>query len=226
VNKSSEQIKEMLSFKVPVVFFDLEMEFPCRQVVQDKAAGVMQAVNHLYQLGHREIRMLFAYWENWRKASRFQGFVNMMKKLGYVNPQERIHLIPCSSKISEDGKTIYDYKGIMDNIKHFLESHSECTAVVCGNDVVAMNVLNVAGKIGLKVPDDLSVVGFDNIYASEFAMPPLTTISQPVKKIVSSAWRMLLDSMENKKNEPEKVIVPSELIIRESTGKAKDKDKF
>ncbi len=211
------KVKEMFDCKVPVVFFDTEKKFPCKQVVQDKSEGVIQAVYHLHQLGHKEIYMLFAHWASWEKDTRFKGFVRAMKKFGYHNPQNRILPITYSGSISEDGKQIYDYDDIIKNIKEFLQTHPNCTAVICGNDIVAMNLINAAWDLGLKVPDDLSVVGFDDLSTSRYTHPPLTTVAQPIGKIVSAAWDLLLDAIENENTEPKKIVIPSELVIRKST---------
>ncbi len=218
---SHEQIRETLKFRIPVVFFDMEHRFPSRQVVQDRAKGIELAVKYLHSLGHKEIYMLFAYWKGCEGNSRFKGFVNAINNLGCEDARSRIRHVTYINTIDENGKSFYDHNDMRSNIKIFLKEHPECTAVICSNDIVAMEVINTAIDIGLNVPNDLSVIGFDDIVAAEHTRPPLTTIVQPVRKIVSAAWDMLLDSIENGNNEPEKIIISPELKIRESTAKAK-----
>ncbi len=215
----TEKIEKALQFKVPTVFFDIDLKFPCRQIVQDKEAGVMRAVEYLYGLGHKDIHMLFAYWGGWQHGDRFRGFVNVMNKLGFDDAQSRVHLITPPLEVNEGGKEVFGHDDVVANIKKFFRDNPECTAVMCSNDLVAMDVMNTAWEMGLRVPEDISVMGFDNIMASEHTYPSLTTISQPVQSIVSAAWKMLLDGIENETSKPEKVVIPSELMIRESTGR-------
>ena len=221
LEESPKRLREKFSWDVPLVFFGMEQKFPCRQVVQDKSAGVMQAIEHLHRLGHKEIYMLFAYWANWDTDGRFEGFIKGMKKLGEDNPHKRMHIVTTEEAITDDGMVVYDQRDMLRNIREFLKTHPQCTAIVCGNDIVAMNVMHAAWEMGIKVPDELSVVGFDNIHTSQYTHPPLTTVAQPISKIVSAAWQMLLDDIENKNDKPAKVVIPSELVIRESTANVK-----
>ena len=90
----------------------------------------------------------------------------------------------------------------------------------CENDETAMGAVQGFKKAGLKVPDDISVAGFDNIDFAAYCDPPLTTIAQPAEAFGRTAVNLLVDLLEGKLTTTPKVIMPFELILRGSTGKA------
>ena len=102
-----------------------------------------------------------------------------------------------------------------------MERHPACTAVLCSSDDVALAVLLALTRMGIRVPDDMSLVGFDNAPAALYSCPPLSTVRQPVRKLVAAVLEMLLESIESGNNEPKKVVIPSEFVARESTGAVK-----
>ncbi len=89
------------------------------------------------------------------------------------------------------------------------------TAVFCYNDMIALGLLSACSQHGLLVPDDLSVVGFDNISISAYTIPPLTTIHQPRFKLGQLAMRMMLEVINGQR--PQNQLLSADLIIREST---------
>ena len=95
------------------------------------------------------------------------------------------------------------------------------TDVIGLNDLCAIGALRGAREAQLRVPQDLSVIGVDNIFLCDYTCPSLTTIDQPIREIGMQAVRMLFDRIENKTNtSPLEKILPSKLILRESTGQA------
>ncbi|OWF97837.1 DNA-binding transcriptional regulator CytR, partial [Klebsiella pneumoniae] len=93
------------------------------------------------------------------------------------------------------------------------------TAVFCHSDVMALGALSLAKRRGLKVPDDLSIVGFDNIALSEFCDPPLTTVSQPRFDIGREGMLLLLEQMQGHNVNSGSRLLDCELIVRGSTQK-------
>lgn len=118
------------------------------------------------------------------------------------------------------GYSLY-FEKFFSHIKTFIKAHPNCTAILCSNDYIAMSVITSLEKLGINVPDDISVVGFDDIPSASYFRPPLTTIAQPVQQLVKASFDLLLESIEQKNSEPKEIIIPSEFIIRESTGKVK-----
>jgi LacI family transcriptional regulator len=106
-------------------------------------------------------------------------------------------------------------------IRQLISSGRPFTAVLCFNDVSAMGTIRALHEAGLRVPEDVSVVGFDDIQSASYQVPSLTTIRQPLQKMGGAAAQLLLKKLANEPI-PECVQVEPELIIRESTAPARD----
>ncbi|MCI2416141.1 LacI family transcriptional regulator [Saccharopolyspora sp. K220] len=91
------------------------------------------------------------------------------------------------------------------------------SAVVCANDLMAIGALDVAREAGLRVPDDLAVVGFDDIDAAELVSPALTTVRNPAYELGATSGRRLLERIEGDTSEPTETVVSADLIVRDST---------
>jgi LacI family transcriptional regulator, galactose operon repressor len=91
------------------------------------------------------------------------------------------------------------------------------TAILASNDVMAFGVMEAARERGKKIPDDISIIGFDDIKQAAHVHPPLTTIRQPLEEMGRRAARMLLEIIENPERLAEKIELPTELVVREST---------
>ena len=101
-------------------------------------------------------------------------------------------------------------------MRHLLDQGFRPTAVVCVNDFMALGVLRLLRERGLRVPEDVSVVGYDNIHLSEFATPALTTVNVPRDRIGHSVCAALL--AERGASPVREVVIEPELIVRDSTG--------
>jgi LacI family transcriptional regulator len=100
--------------------------------------------------------------------------------------------------------------------RELLAAENRPTAIFAANDVSAIETITVAGGLGLGVPGDLSVVGFDNVPESALCEPPLTTVEQSIQQMGYEAVRMLIDLIDNPSNPPEQVVLPTRLIERSS----------
>ena len=217
--KSDVDAASKLGSQVPVVFLDQYISDSGLHVRQDKAAGVEQAVNHLHNLGHENIFMMFGYWANWQEAPRFTGFVKGMEQIGIADANSRIVEICSRRKIDENGHYAHDAEETHQRVQMFLKNHPECTALICSSDEIALTVMRSLHRLGRKIPEDISLVGFDNIPSGRLSWPALTTIAQPIQKLAEATLNMLLHSIKNKESASEKIVIPTELIIRESTGR-------
>jgi DNA-binding LacI/PurR family transcriptional regulator len=95
------------------------------------------------------------------------------------------------------------------------------TAVIVASDTMAMGALRAINASGLSVPDDLAVVGFDGLPASETSSPPLTTLRQPIPQTGETLIKILLDQIDTETREPVRKLIPTELIIRESSSSSR-----
>jgi DNA-binding LacI/PurR family transcriptional regulator len=102
-----------------------------------------------------------------------------------------------------------------------LNSKADFTALFCGNDLIAVGAMQAIESIGLKVPDDIAIVGYDDINLSSMIKPALTTIRQPIKQMAKSAVDLLVEMIETRDlqvNSPKHLMFQMELVIRESSG--------
>ena len=93
------------------------------------------------------------------------------------------------------------------------------TAVFCCNDVMALGAISAIGEKGLRVPDDISIIGYDNIHASRFYAPPLTTIHQSKSRLGVQAVNLLFERINHKSEQRETIEIHPELVVRKSVKK-------
>jgi LacI family repressor for deo operon, udp, cdd, tsx, nupC, and nupG len=104
-----------------------------------------------------------------------------------------------------------------------LEKSRDFTAVFCFNDIAAIGAIRALKDVGLSVPGDVSVVGFDDILSAEYATPSLTTVRQPLLEMGKRGAQVLLDRIANREQEyPAEITMAPEFVVRESTGPVKN----
>lgn len=173
----------------------------------DNAGAIRQAVRHLVELGHRDIAFVEGTPGESDTEERLRAFLDAMDEVGLPHPIERIVAASFNEQIA------YEAAG------RLLHLPSLPTAVVCSNDQIAAGVIRRLSEEGLKVPRDISVVGFDDLPFATQMNPPLTTVRQPIAQIGRRAVELLLRMIEGESEPGEKIIVPSELVVRQSTAK-------
>ena len=167
------------------------------------ACGVKEAIFHFYKLGHRKIVMFSIDWWNNRDNARVRAFEKYTRELGFeYAPVEYL---------AETVNTV-----TTEQISELLNRHREATCVFCVCDTLALKVLQTANFMGIKVPQNLSVAGFDDISAAELSIPPLTTVRQPNKEVAQSAVNYLMNMLEKSDNVVDYAPVCT-LVERQST---------
>ena len=173
----------------------------------DNLTASFDAVNYLHELGHQRIGCIAGPEEMPLCHYRLQGYVQALRRCGItVDP----HYIARGNFTFEAGATA---------LEQLLALPQTPTAVFCHSDIMALGALSYAKRRGLKVPDDLSIIGFDNISLAEFCDPPLTTVSQPRFDIGREAMLLLLNQMSGQVVDSGSRLLDCELIIRGSTSK-------
>jgi DNA-binding LacI/PurR family transcriptional regulator len=204
-----ESLLEHLRFrKVPLVFVDVGPDAPqVGNIRIDYQHGIRQAVQHLAALRHTRIAFLAGPAHLKSALARRDAFQKAMIEIG----------LP--SDLIMDGD--HTLEGGMRGLTHLMTSHHERpTAILCSNDMTAIGVLREAYDRGIKIPGDLSVVGFDDIRLAEFTTPPLTTVQMSQTKLATLAFRALINETEQEvqtQHGKEYSLVTS-LILRRSTG--------
>jgi DNA-binding LacI/PurR family transcriptional regulator len=179
-------------------------------IYHDDVDGSQQLTRHLIQLGHRRIAYLGNSNSGRTTLDRLAGFRQEMEAAGLSVPDHYIYEIPGSGP--EKTALAADY---------FLGLPDRPTALVCFNDMIAIGMLKNFGERGVGVPEEISVVGFDNIIFSNFTNPPLTTFDQPKRFIGQKAAELILSLLgpmsETDVPEQKIQILKGMLLIRKST---------
>ncbi|MBB1199295.1 DNA-binding transcriptional regulator CytR [Enterobacteriaceae bacterium 89] len=185
--------------------FAPELELPTVHI--DNLTAAFNAVNYLHELGHQRIGCIAGPEEMPLCHYRLQGYVQALRRSGItVDP----HYI---------ARGDFTYEAGANALEQLLELPEPPTAVFCHSDIMALGALSLAKRRGLKIPDDLSIIGFDNISLSEFCDPPLTTVSQPRFDIGREAMLLLLDQLSGQNVSSGSRLLDCELVLRGSTAK-------
>ncbi|WP_297079401.1 LacI family DNA-binding transcriptional regulator [uncultured Enterococcus sp.] len=165
--------------------------------------GSYLAVKHLIQQGHRHIGILKENTGYYQLEERFNGYRLALKDADIPFRKQYV--------VSNELTILGGYLAAKE-----LLYRKEITAIFCGNDLMAMGCYKAIHESGRKVPDDISVIGFDGIQFTEYMSPPLTTVAQPTFDIGFTAAKFLVDAIEFPKHRVPNKIFDTKLIIRES----------
>lgn len=182
-------------------------------VVADDYGGVHQAVEHLLQLGHRRIAYLSAdvYW--WQQQ-RVSGYLDALREAGIVPEERWLRAIDC--------RMLPFRERAADAMRDWLKSDWRelgCTALLCYNDGAALGVMEVLQEYGIRIPDELSLIGFDGTILCETASPKLTTVQVPLREIGLRAVRVLIEQIEAGESEAVSLSLPTTLKPGGSTSR-------
>jgi LacI family transcriptional regulator len=177
----------------------------------DYGNGVRQAVDHVVGLGHKNIAFITGPLDLHSSRTRRQAFVDGL----------RHHLIPLERKLVREGT--HTAEGGDKAMKELLKLAKAPTAVVCSNDWTAIGALHAIHAAGLRVPEDVSLVGFDDIPLTSYTNPALTTVRMSASDVGSTAFQALFSLIGENHLEGDVYQVPTRLVIRQSTAKPRRK---
>jgi LacI family transcriptional regulator len=198
--------EQLAKRKVPMVFVDIGPERPDISLLcVDYHHGIRQAVQHLASLGHRDIAFVSGPLRLHSAHSRLAAFHRASQECGIKVD---------ASRIVEGDHTMEG--GMAAGVK-LLTGVKRPTAIMCSNDMTAIGVLHEAYRIGLRVPDDLSVIGFDNIHITQMTIPPLTTIQMSCFELARAAVMALIAHVEGTPKPKRSYPIETQLVVREST---------
>src|SRR5580704_4157148 len=177
-------------------------------ILLDHRRAAELALRHLHQLGHRHIAFMRGQTFSSDSGDRWNSFMAVARELGIEVPPELVVQLQLNLSSPELGYPV---------AQHLLAQKRPFTALVSFNDIAAIGAIRGFRDHNLRVPEDVSVVGFDDIQSAAFHNPSLTTIRQPLRNMGITAARILLERLRGQKDYPEHVAIVPELIIREST---------
>lgn len=201
--------EELVANQVSVVFLD---HGHVRDFVSDLrvdyATGIFEAIRHLFDLGHKDFAFL-AGPQNLKSAViRRKAFTEALNHWG-------LH----SQRTLESNHKV---EGGADAARALLRESHFPTAILCSNDLTALGAMSALQEAGLKIPEDVSVVGFDDIYFARVSHPPLTTVSLSRERLGQLAFEALDRMLHHRTHHGAEYVVETRLIVRQSTGPSRE----
>jgi LacI family transcriptional regulator len=204
-----ETLLEHLRFRnLPLVFVDIGPRAPrVSNIRVDYADGIRQAVQHLAALRHERIAFITGPFRLKSAMARKTAFEAAMREIG----------LPVRPGFIVEGD--HRLEGGKKGLQMLWEVRERPTALMCSNDMTAIGVMREAFELGIKLPEDLSVVGFDDIRIAEFMTPPLTTIQMSQSELARLAFEALLKEVKRETPSPEgsEYVLKTRLVLRSST---------
>jgi LacI family transcriptional regulator len=197
-------IPRLIANRIPFVMHGRHDDPRVSFVDVDNAAGAYTAVTHLVRLGRRRIALISGPSGSLAAEDRKRGYLNAL--------QERRVPVDESLIIHGDFTETSSYEAVQRLLPH------DPDAVFVASDSMALGALRALHEVGKRVPDEVAVVGFDDMPQAATVDPPLTTIRQPIQQTGVLAVEMLIDILENGADPPRRIILPTELVIRASCG--------
>jgi LacI family transcriptional regulator len=207
-SRGHELLDEMTRRGVPLVLVNRGVEdrsLPSATV--DDRRGVRLAVEHLVGLGHRRIAYISGPQGFLTGYLRLQGFAETLDRLG----------LPFEPALIRVGNAFVEAEGAR-LFRQLVDQERRFTAVIAGNDLMALGCYDVLAESGLSCPGDVSVVGFNDMPFADRFHPPLTTVRVPHHRIGEAAAELLLERMASPTAPPRQVVLEPELVVRGSTG--------
>ncbi|MDN4482265.1 LacI family DNA-binding transcriptional regulator [Demequina lignilytica] len=189
---NADTLAALLPRVQPIALVNRDEPVDAPRVVVDSGAGVAEMCRHLIGLGHRRIVHLDGPVGSNAQAARLRG----LTAIGEEHPEVELVRLPCGSTIDE-GHAVFDQARATGS-----------TAIIGFNDLVALGVLEAARDRGVRVPRDLSVVGFDDIPFARLSSPALTTMSVDLEDVGETAWRALEARMKGEEEDGPRVFAP------------------
>jgi len=197
-------LKEIVTSNIPCVLIDIQLEGPnVGYVTSDNSSGSVAAVRHLLESGHRHIAMINGH---------AQADVSILRLEGYKQALAE-HGIAFDDSLVVNGR--FSEQGGKEAASRILTSNPEVTAIFCASDLMAIGAIQGIKEMGKSVPEDISVIGFDNIDLASYYSPALTTVHQHKYELGYHSAQVLIDMLENKEA-THHVMLPTELIPRDS----------
>ncbi len=197
-------LKEVVESDIPCMLIDIPISSESvGYVTTDSVLGAKRAVDYLIQSGHKKIAFMNGHDQAYVSQQRLKGYRDALREAGIDFREEYVR----------NGDFLEDKAE--EEAAKLLDEHPDITAIFCASDLMALGVMKSARSSGRAVPEQLSIIGYDNILLAGYASPPLTTIAQDKFDLGYKAANALIDMLEEEG--PAKIItLETELIVRES----------
>ncbi|WP_419890751.1 LacI family DNA-binding transcriptional regulator [Paenibacillus xylanexedens] len=205
---NAEILSPLLQQSIPVALIARHMpSLSVHTVTIDDILGGALAAEHLLELGHTRVAVLSEPSKVSSSQERVRGFRETLIKAGYTLEPNQIR------------ESAADLSSAKKEALLLLGEKDHPTGLFCCNDIQAIGALQAAKELGLRVPEDVSIIGFDNTILASVTSPPLTTVAQPIEELGHRAVDLLIEELKDERKEPQKIVLKPELVIRESAGR-------
>lgn len=205
--RSAENINRLLQARIPVVLIDRDLPgLPINRVLSDNHGGAYAGVKHLIELGHRQIALIGGPPHSQAIQARTEGAAHAFQEAGIeIDP----NLVVIDTRYELD----IGYRAA----RRLMQYRQPPTAIFALTDVIAVGVLHAAAELDLRLPDDLSVMGFDDIPLASYVIPPLTTVAQPIYEMGQTAVEILMRHLRDRDAPLETIKLDTQIVMRKST---------
>ena len=208
LHANEARMQSLIHSSMPTVFIDsMGQGSHATYVKSDNTDGARQATEHLLALGHRQIAFMTGSIHDLSGLERLLGCQQALAQAGVA---------PDPGLVRQSGWNVNE---AYEAAKVLLAECRDFTAILAGSDFMAIGILRALTEQGLRVPEDVSLVGFDDIEFCQYTTPPLTTVRQDREAMGRGAVQRLVAMVEDKE-EISPLIVPTQLVVRQSTGQA------
>jgi LacI family transcriptional regulator len=206
-----EQLKALASRRIPVVLLSVGPNSPrARKIEINFSKGILQAIDHLIALGHRKFGVISGPLHIGSAATTRDV---ILESLGLRDLRAK-HVVECNYRVD----------GGMSAVRSLLDQSALPTALLCGNDLIALGAISALQEANIRVPEDVSVVGVDDIVFARLASPPLTTVRVPREDLGRLGFEVL-EGMRRSKSIANTQQVETSLVVRKSTAAPKKKSR-
>jgi DNA-binding LacI/PurR family transcriptional regulator len=207
--KNIDHLKQLVDKNIPIVLFDrVSDELNVSKVIVDDHDGAHKAVTHLVNTGCKRIAYLGGPEDFYISRQREQGYADALRE----------HNLPVSAELMLHCQDLH--QDVVSAVQKLLDLKEPVDAIFCMNDPIAITAMQVIKEKKIKIPGQISIVGFTNEPVSSFIEPSLTTVSQPAHEMGKAAAKIFIDQLNQKKEfKPVTKVLKTELIVRNSTRK-------
>jgi LacI family transcriptional regulator len=212
-----------LAASMPIVAISAHSAIPgVTNIVLDHYLAAKLAISYLYDLGHRRIAFMRGPKAIPDSEFRWVGIQKVAKELGLKTDSSMVVSLDSTGWPMKTGRHPMDPQIAYAPTRALFEKTADATALFCFNDTTAIGAIRALKDAGLRVPEDVSVVGFDDVPSAAYFTPSLTTVRQPLEEMGRRGAQVLLERIaDREKAFPAEIVMTPKLVVRESTGPAR-----
>ncbi|MCJ7841226.1 LacI family transcriptional regulator [Lederbergia sp. NSJ-179] len=214
ISQNHKLLKELVEKGLSMVAFDQTIDgFNSSQIHFDFRRAGLMAIEYLWKKGHKKIAFISSPLSRPSRKDTYKGYLDGHKQFNISVNKDLVQIASREEEVSERN---YEFHNGIEMTRKLLKKDELPTAIFCCNDMTAFGVMNELAAQEIKVPEQISVMGFDNIEFAEMVTPPLTTIQQPDYEMGRMACNLLLDQLNGESTEHVDIMLQPRIIERKS----------